>query len=236
MGWHAGHPNFDELGAVTDQLPRVLIIEDHALLAESLALALRLRHFGEVEIADPENLDAKSVLAVVERVRPAVVLLDLFLGEAGSSVPLIDDIVQRGATVLILTASQDRVMLARCLEAGAAGVFAKSQPFESLISWVTDAALGRTTMRPAAREDLLNELAEHRLGSDELRSALGRLTDREAAVLGALIEGLNAEEIATTQYVAVSTVRSHIRSILGKLGVNSQLAAVALARRAGWPE
>ena len=215
--------------------PRVLIVEDHALLAESLALALRLRNIDDVEICDPSALDAASVLATAEHAKPDVVLLDVFLGDFGVSIPMIEPLSQTGAKILILTASQDRVVLARCLEAGAAGVFDKAQPFDELLTWVIDAAVGRTTMRPAAREALLAELADHRRDTDELRSLFKQLTDREAEVLTAIVEGANADEIAGRQHVAVSTVRSHIRSILDKLGVNSQLAAVALARRAGWP-
>jgi two-component system, NarL family, nitrate/nitrite response regulator NarL len=216
--------------------PRVLIVEDHALLAESLAMALRLRDFIDVEICDPSMLDAESVLSTVDRLRPDVILLDVFLGDAGLSIPMIPPLVQAGAKVLILTATQDRVVLARCLESGATGVFDKAQPFNELITWVIDAALGRTTMRPAARQELLSDLAEHRRDSDTLRSSFDKLTDREAEVLAAIVDGAGADEIAARQHVAVSTVRSHIRSILDKLGVNSQLAAVALARRAGWPE
>jgi two-component system nitrate/nitrite response regulator NarL len=61
-----------------------------------------------------------------------------------------------------------------------------------------------------------------------------QLTVREHEVLLALTLGHSAEEIAEAHYVSITTVRSHIRSILTKLGVNSQLAAVALAVRAGW--
>ena len=53
-------------------------------------------------------------------------------------------------------------------------------------------------------------------------------------VLAYLMEGVPAEEIAERTFVAVATVRSHIRAVLTKLNVNSQLAAVAAARRAGW--
>ena len=60
------------------------------------------------------------------------------------------------------------------------------------------------------------------------------LTEREQVVLAELMEGHCAEEIANAAFVSISTVRSQIKAILQKLGVNSQLAAVALARRAGW--
>lgn len=214
--------------------PRLMIIEDHALLAESLSLALQLRGFDGIELLH-DGLHAENVLAVVQRVAPDVVLLDLYLGDAGPSLSLIGPICRLGPKVLVLTASQDPVMLARALEEGAAGVFDKAQPFEDLIGYVVDAAMGRTTMRPAARDALLAHLADYRRDTDLLRSSFTRLTEREAAVLSAIVDGRSADEIAAQMTVAVSTVRSHIRSILDKLGVNSQLAAVALARRAGWP-
>ena len=216
--------------------PSLLIVEDHALLAESLALALRLRGFDQVEIADSDDLEPDAVLACVDRFHPQVVLLDLFLGEAGVAIPLIGPISSRGALVLILTASADRVMLARCLEAGAGGVFDKAQPFEDLMTWVTDAALGHATIRPAVREQLMAELAGNRRDSEMLLPSFARLSERQAAVLEAIISGETADQIAAAQFIAVSTVRSHIRAVLEKLGVNSQLAAVALARQAGWPE
>lgn len=64
----------------------------------------------------------------------------------------------------------------------------------------------------------------------------GRLTAREKHVLLRLIEGLSADAVARESVVSVATVRSQIRSVLAKLGVHSQLEAVALARRVGWPE
>ena len=68
-------------------------------------------------------------------------------------------------------------------------------------------------------------------GASALRAhaTFDRLTKREALVLGELIDGLSAEEIAEVHFVALTTVRSQIRAVLQKLGVRSQLAAVALA-------
>jgi DNA-binding NarL/FixJ family response regulator len=215
--------------------PRVLIVEDHTMLAESLALALRLRDFDDVHIVPADALDADSVVALVDELAPEVVLLDLYLGVNGVSIPAIGPIVERGATVLMLTAIEDPVMLGRCVEAGASGVFSKSQPFESLMPAVTDAAQGRATMRPADREVLLDQLASYRRDTGAVLARFAELTEREAAVLAAVVRGSTADQIAVEQFVAVATVRSHIRATLAKLGVNSQLAAVALARRVDWP-
>jgi two-component system nitrate/nitrite response regulator NarL len=217
-------------------LPRVLIVEDHVLLAESLAVALRLRDFDEVAVVDVAALDDTGILGCVQRTAPDVVLVDLHLGDDRLSLPLIAPIIELGPVVLVLTASADRVLLAKCLEAGALGVFGKGQAFDDLAAGLIDAMLGRSTMHPAARDELLAELHEHRRRVDHLDQLFARLTERERDVFAAVIDGLTADEIATQLFVSVATVRSHIRSILEKLGVNSQLAAVALARRTGWPD
>ena len=79
----------------------------------------------------------------------------------------------------------------------------------------------------------MSELRAHRSQEGERLAPFSRLTVRECEVLQDLIEGKNAERIANDSFVSVATVRSHIKSLLAKLGVNSQLAAVAAAQRAG---
>ena len=85
-----------------------------------------------------------------------------------------------------------------------------------------------------AREAMIDELRIERAGLRKALTPFEQLTMREREVLAALVDGLSAEEIAETQYVALTTVRSQIRSVLQKLGVRSQLAAVAHANRVGW--
>ena len=86
----------------------------------------------------------------------------------------------------------------------------------------------------ATREAMLDELRIERAGLRQALSPFEQLTTRERSVLAALVQGYAAEEIAETQFVALTTVRSQIRAILRKLGVRSQLAAVAHANRVGW--
>jgi DNA-binding NarL/FixJ family response regulator len=81
---------------------------------------------------------------------------------------------------------------------------------------------------------MIDELRIERAGLRKALTPFERLTMREREVLAALVDGLSAEEIAETQFVALTTVRSQIRSVLQKLGVRSQLAAVAHANRVGW--
>ena len=212
--------------------PRVLIVEGHQLLADVLALALRLQGFVEVETC--RDLTLEGVVGTAARVRPDVVLLDLHPSDRTTAVPMVKPLVRRGATVLILAGSQARPLLAECLEAGAAGIFDKQQPFDRLVGLLDEVDRGHTPLSPAARAELIEELRARRRAEHDLLAPFERLTTRERAVLRALIDGRSAETIALEGTVSVATVRTQIRSILQKLGANSQLAAVAIARRAGW--
>ena len=93
---------------------------------------------------------------------------------------------------------------------------------------------GESLIGRATREAMLDELRIERASLRRALSPFEQLTIREREVLAALVDGLSADEIAETQYVALTTVRSQIRSVLQKLGVRSQLAAVAHANRVGW--
>jgi DNA-binding NarL/FixJ family response regulator len=218
-----------------ESTPRVVIIDDHLILTESLKLAFQLEGFDEVGVVYVPPLTDAEVVQAVAALGPEVVLLDLHLGGRRLGTPLIGPLRDLGARVLILTSSEDEILLAECLEQGADGIFSKSRPFEDLMALLRDAAMGHTLMQPAMREELLAALRHTRAAGRGLKEPFERLTPKEAAVFAAIIEGQAADEISAHQYLSEATVRTHIRAILRKLGVNSQLAAVALARRAGWP-
>jgi DNA-binding NarL/FixJ family response regulator len=205
---------------------RVLVVDDHALMAIGLQMALSARGW---EIETTSGPAAADIIATARQFQPRCVLLDLNLGGAGSGVDLVRPLAAGGAHVVMLTAERRRLVLAECIEAGAVGWISKG----ALIDEV-DVALGEllssgTLLGRAARAALLDELRRERAGVLRAQAAFALLTRKEAMVLGSLIDGLSAEEIATTQYVSLTTVRSQIRGVLQKLGVRSQLAAVALA-------
>lgn len=209
----------------------VLLVEDHELLAESLAAALR----GDgIPALRPPGLDPGSVLEAVSEHRPAVVLLDLGLGEHTSALPMIRPITDLGAAVVMCTAETDRVRLAECVEAGAIGIVPKSESFDHLVAALHEALELRSLLDARQREDLLAELRRQRAEDERRLAPFRALTAREQSVLAALVEGHSAEEIAAGHVVSLATVRTQIRSVLQKLGVHSQLAAVAAARAAGW--
>lgn len=211
---------------------RVLLVEDHELLAQSLIFTLK------AEGVCPERAplgSAEEVLAAASEGRYDVVLLDLDLGDAvGSGLHLIEPLQRTGARVVMLTAATDREQLAECIEAGAVGLIPKTVSFEHLLAAVREAVSLGNALSPGQRDELLAELRRQRREREERMKAFKQLTRREAEVLAALMDGKSAEEIATEWFTSIATVRSQIRAVLGKLRVRSQVAAIGLARRAGW--
>jgi len=210
---------------------RVIVVEDHALLAHALTRALR--EIGFVAESVVPNADAEVVDAVAE-FRPEVVLLDLDLGDLGSSVRLIPDIRTLGSKVVVVTGEASRVRWGECIEAGADAVVTKAVSFDELLRRIAQILDQNNGIVGAEQDELRACAREHRRQEKARRERFERLTPRECDVLSSLTQGQSAEEIAASAFVSVTTVRSHIRSILQKLGVNSQLAAVAAATRSNW--
>lgn len=210
----------------------VLVVDDHVMLAQTLALTLR----GEDVAVDIAPLESRAaVLAQAQARHYAVVLLDLDLGpEVGDGADLVEELTATGAQVVVVTGSADRVRIATAVERGAAGWVGKHQPFSDIVDAVREARLVRSLLTDAQRQDLLAELREQRRELERQLAPFERLTPREAAVLRALATGDSPDEIAAASYVSISTVRSQIRAVLLKLRVNSQVQAIAAAHESGW--
>jgi two-component system, NarL family, nitrate/nitrite response regulator NarL len=205
---------------------RVLVVDDYGLLATGLQLALSLRGW---EVQTSSGPTADDVTALARSFQPQCVLLDLNLGGVGSGIDLVRPLSANGAHVVMLTAERRRMILAECVEAGAVGWIGKGALIEEVDAALAQVLSAGSLMGRAARAALLDELRRERAAALRARATFAQLTRRESLVLSALIDGLSAEEIATSQFVALATVRSQIRSVLQKLGVRTQLAAVALA-------
>jgi DNA-binding NarL/FixJ family response regulator len=212
--------------------PRVLIVDDHPLIATGLQVALRARGWTVEVTAGPTP---EAVIDHTRAFAPDCVLLDLHLGpELGHGVELIKPLREQGSAVVMLTGETSRLALAACVEAGAEGWICKNAFLDTVVEAVEDVLGGRALLGKAAREALLDELRARRASQHDARCPFDRLSRREQCVLAALVEGMSAEEIADAHYVSLATVRSQIRGILQKLGVRSQLAAVVHANRVGW--
>ena len=213
------------------QEARLLLVDDHQLLVETLEMSLINAGFA-VSVAPCASFD--EVLAEVAAIRPTLVVLDLDLQGAGYGYDLIGPLRDLGAQVLVLTGTTDRMELARCLEAGALGIASKADGFRSVLDQVQRAADGEMVTRITERTQLLSDLLAHRRATERRRAPFEALSARERDVLRMITDGLQAAVIAQESYVSLATVRTQIRSILLKLEVTSQVAAVALVRQHGW--
>lgn len=217
------------------QLPpeRVLVVEDQQLLGQLMVQQLRKEGIA-ADLAPLDSLD--HVLTTAQETAYTVVLLDLDLGdELGDSIPLIAPLQDTGARVAMLTAITDRVRHAECVEAGAVGVILKDRRFDELMADLREVVARGSLLQPGERDALLARLREQRRDREQDLAPFQRLTRREQQVLTALMEGLSAQAIAQSWVVSYETVRTQIRSVLTKLGVHSQLEAVATAQQADWP-
>ena len=217
---------------MTGRDTRLLLVGEHRLLMEALQLALVGRGLTTVHLAS--SREPAGVLVAVARHSPEIVLMDLDGGESSWDAAVISRLVDLGVPVVALLGSSDVYFVGEALEAGAACIFHKAGSVERLVQVIGDTVAGRPTLSPGARDEFLAALGSRRT-SDRARFAhLGLLSRREGEVLGLLAAGNTAEEIASRGFVSLTTVRTQIRAILHKLGVRSQLAAVAIARDAGW--
>lgn len=211
---------------------RVLVMDDHVLLGESLALALRA---SGLEVELPSLGSRPALQQLVADHPPDLVLLDLELGgDIGDGTTLVRPFVQSGARVLILSATRDRMKIASAIEQGAMGYVSKSAPFHELLEVTCRAADGGEVLSDVERQELLHGLRVFREREVAAHEPFEHLTEREAQVLRALADGHNVGGLAREWFVSESTVRTQVRGILSKLGVRSQLEAVALALRTGW--
>lgn len=134
---------------------------------------------------------------------------------------------------VVLAARDDPARAAAAVQAGAYGWVAKDSSLSRLLAVIRGVLRGETHLPPALLTGVLRELTaarEHRTESEQLVESL---TPREHEVLRCMVAGLGRKAVAERLYLSPHTVRTHMQNVLGKLGVHSTLAAVALARRAG---
>lgn len=214
---------------------RVLIIEDHVLFAESLELSLSLEGYDVRRLPLPEEGGSLATIrSAALRVNARIVLLDLDLGRFGDGSALIGELSRAGCNVVVVTSSTDRGRWGGCLRSGARKVLSKSQPLQDVLSTVRRLHQGLPVMTPDELEGLLREWRAGHADTADKRRRLETLTPREREVLSQLLQGHTVRDIAKVNVVSEATVRTQVKSILAKLEVSSQLAAVGLANQVGW--
>ncbi|GCD91347.1 LuxR C-terminal-related transcriptional regulator [Nocardioides sp. LS1] len=216
-------------------LTRVAIVEDHQLFAEALDVAMTLEGHDvhRVPITD-HAVSTGHLLTQVLRMRPRVVLLDLDLGSTGNGTRLVEPLTQAGIAVVVVTASIDRARWGECLRYGARTVLPKSTPLNTILATIRLIGEGRPVLSREERDRLLAVYHHEKAKIQDLRDRLEQLTLREREVLAHLMAGRPVRDIAKLSFVSEATVRTQVKSILAKLDVTSQLAAVGAAHQASW--
>lgn len=197
---------------------RVVVAGESAVFCESLAGGLRAIGLDRVVVVHGLNWLDRAV-AYARHVRVSTVIVQYHDGLPDRLFP---ELVTEGATPFAIIDGRSAALARRCLAGGAAGVFVSSQPVDELVQALHDAIRGVTRLTPGSHRALAGAHPGPRT------SRLSRLTPAERSVLALIARGSSVTTIAGDRGVSIHTVRAQVRSILQKLGVNSQIAAVAM--------
>jgi two-component system, NarL family, response regulator LiaR len=209
----------DDEGPSRDKI-RVLVVDDHPAVLSGLQNMLSL--FEDIQVVGLAE-DGATAVAMCRRLRPDVVLMDLVMpvmdGREATELILERDPDTR---ILALTSYTDVELIQSALRAGAMGFLTKSATSDEIASGIRAAHAGKSTLAPEASEALLLALR---------KEEGGHLTKRERQVLRLMAKGLSNNEIAQMLDTSLSTVKTHVSSIITKLGASSRTEAAIMAVR-----
>jgi DNA-binding NarL/FixJ family response regulator len=203
---------------------RVLIVDDHPLTQEALSSLLRAHGFDIAGCAS----DGAEAIAEAARLQPELVLLDLSMpGVDGlTALPRLREAAP-DCEVVVLTASGTEQNLLAAIRAGAAGYLLKTEPPERIAAFLEGVANGEAALSGSIARRLLDQV---RTGNGRASgvpdSIAATLSAREVEVLLLLDDHLGTDEIAKRLFISEHTVRSHVKSLLRKLGVSSRREAL----------
>jgi two-component system, NarL family, response regulator LiaR len=201
---------------------RVLLVDNHPVVRTGLRALLETE--SDIKVVG-EAGDGLSAISVARALRPDIVVTDLLLPDVdGVAVTQSIRAELPDAQVVILTSvGEEDASLVRAVRAGAIGYVVKNAEIEVLVRTVRSAAEGQVHLSPRAAARLMQEM----------RSPKNQLpvTDRERQVLREIAIGRTNKEIARSLHIAETTVKSHVRAILDKLGVQSRTQAALQALR-----
>ena len=211
---------------------RLVVVSDHSLVSEAVRMALTSRGFEAVSLTTPLGHGQQRDFALrVNRLQPSVGLLLYELEDRSLLRDAVAVVSSARIRWLLLTRARDGAAWGALLEAGVVGILPMSTSLDALSEALGQVALGRPIMAEDIRSRVLEEW--HREGEQARRvtELMKSLTPRELAVLAQLHDGFTVRLIAADSGVSEGTVRSQVKSILRKLEVSSQLAAVAAYRQ-----
>jgi len=211
---------------------RVLLADDHALFREGLASILRGQ--PDLEIVGEAD-DGVEALVKATELRPDLILMDITMpGGSGLEATRQIKAVLPETVIVMLTVHSDEERLFEALKAGAQGYLLKSIRAETMLEMIRGALHGEAAITPALAGLMLEEFRRlSREAPARPDIPVETLTFREQEVLAQVGAGATDKEIADALSVSLYTVKSHMRSILAKLHVNSRYEAARYARLSG---
>jgi len=212
---------------------RVLIVDDHAVVRAGLRMLIDSQSPMKVVAEAGTRVEAVQAAATQQ---PDIVLLDLDMGgESGLS--FLPDLVDaaRGAKILVLTGVRDPEAHRKAVRAGARGVVFKEKAVEVLIKAIEGVHGGEIWLDRALASSLLEELSHPNAAfeGDPEGARIASLTTRERELIAIVSQGLRNKEIADRLFITEVTVRHHLTSIYGKLGVADRFELAVYAFRHG---
>ena len=203
---------------------RVLIVDDHPLTREALASLLKAHGF---EVAGSASDGAEAIVEAA-RLQPDLILLDLLMPDMDgiTALPRLREAAPN-CEVVVLTASGTEENLLAAIRAGAAGYLLKTEPPERIAAFLEGVAGGDAALSGSVARRLLDQVRHgNGRGSGVPDAIASALSARELEVLLLLDEHLGTDEIAKRLFISEHTVRSHVKSLLRKLGVSSRRDAL----------
>jgi two-component system, NarL family, nitrate/nitrite response regulator NarL len=203
----------------------VYVAEDHPVFQEAVARAIEAR--DDLELAGTAR-DGRIALEEIRERVPDVALLDRVLPGL-DGVDLIRGITEAGLStrVVMLSADSSSGLVYDVVRLGVAGFLTKAATLEQICDTIHAVARGETVLAAEVQSGLVTELRER---EHQQRPVL---TERESQVLELIAQGLSGPEIGERLFISSSTVKTHVKSVLEKLGAPDRAAAVAEAMRRG---
>ena len=207
---------------------RILVVDDHPITRDALASLLAQGGFDVVGEAG----DGAEALELAQALQPDLVLLDLTMAgvDGLTALPGLRETAP-DAQVVVLTASGTEENLLAAIRGGAAGYLLKSEPPERIVAFLRGVLGGEAALSGQVARRLLDQVrAGGRLSGAVPDAVAAALSARELEVLLLLDEHLSTEDIAARLLISEHTVRSHVKSLLRKLGVSSRRGALERLR------
>ncbi len=209
----------------------VLLVDDQPLMRDGLRLILEST--DDIAVIG-EAGDGAEIEALVAALDPDVVLMDIRMPSV-DGIEATRQIVAAGhrARVLILTTYDLDEHLYDTIRAGACGFILKTEPTPRLLGAIRAAAAGDTVLAPEIARRLLERFVNVQEAVRAPSAALDALSEREREVLALMARGSTNDEIASSLYVSVATVKSHVHSLFRKLQARDRVHAVIVAYETG---